>query len=52
MRMVRHAMDRQKLLLPFSDDTRQIFMQFFFVFPANQILPPFYGENDLKVICE
>ncbi len=49
VRVVRHAMNRQKLLRTLCDDTADLFMKFFFEFRADQVLPSLDGKNNLDI---
>ena len=49
MRVVRHAVDGDELLTLPGDDAGDVFLQFFFAFRANQVLPSLHGEHDLNV---
>src|SRR2546423_1291138 len=49
MRMVWHAMHRQKFLSTLRDDAGHIFVKFLFEFAANQALAGFDSKNDLEI---
>jgi hypothetical protein len=49
MRMVGHAMNRQKLLVALRDNASQVLVEFLLVSRVNQTLPLFDSKNDLKV---
>jgi hypothetical protein len=49
MHVVGHAVDREKLRAASAYYTSDVFLQFFAVFPRNEILPTLDRKNDLDV---
>jgi hypothetical protein len=49
VRMVRHAVDRQELLVPLAHDAGHVFVQLFLVLPRNQVGTPLHGKDNLNV---
>jgi len=47
--VIGHGVNRQQLLVVARDDAGDVFVDFFFVFRADQVLPAVHGENRLAV---
>ena len=47
--MIGHAIDRDKLLFMVANDSGDVFVEFFFIFLLDQILPSLHREDNLDV---